>query len=236
MKVIYFLIFFIISSKSYAQKEPINLIDSVLNDLKINKTECLTEFILEQKISNYESIIFIPRIAEKDEEGMVLDVFLTIVNNETGKIESEFSKKEFWYSDAIRLVNIQITYNPYLIYRFSETIGILTTYYGSSRVYPYTSTELTLFERKEKSINRILIDYPIYTLNGDNDINGKGRFVENYKFIRPEIDYKMKFYDLIITDLIIRTEHNSNTEKIIEKLENKEILKYENGEYKNVLQ
>ncbi len=235
MKIIYALIFFIITSNSYAQKEPINLIDSVLNDLKINKTECLTKFILEQKISNYESIILIPRIAEKDEEGMILDAILTIVDNETGKIESEFSKKECWYSDAIRLANIQIIYNPYLIYRFSETIGILVTYYGSSRVYPYTSTELTLFERQEKSINRILIDYPIYTSNGDNDINGKGLYEEHYKFIRPEVDYKMEFYDLIITELIIKTENSHIAEKIIEKFENKEILKYENGEYKSVL-
>ena len=235
MKAIFSLIFFITVLNCCAQEKPINLIDAVLNDLNINKTECLTEFILEQKISDYESIIFIPKIAEEDQEGMILDAILLIVSNATGKINSKFSEKECWYSDAVRLSNIQVTYNPYLIHRSSETIGILITYYGSSRVFPYSSTELTLFERKQDSINRVLVDYPIHTLNGDNDLNGKGDYVEIYKFIRPDIDYEMEFYDLIITDLKIETENHRGTERVIEKSENKEILKYDNGEYKNAL-
>jgi len=228
--------FLVLTLNSYAQKKSINLIDSVLNDLKIKKAECLTKFILKQNISISESVIFIPKIAEKDEEGdFTLDAYLLIVNNQNGKIKSIFSKTDCWYSDAVQIENVSVIYQPYRISKKSETIGILIEYNGSSRINPYSSKELTIFERKGKIIKRVLEDFPIYTLNGENDGNSNGEEIEHIKFIKPKIDSKIKFYNLKVTDSIIKTEYNDGFEKIIDKTEKIEKLEYKNGKYKNVL-
>jgi hypothetical protein len=234
MKNLYLILISVITLNACAQKEPINLVDSVLNNLKINKTECWSEFIIEQSISKSESIVFIPKI-KKDEEGMTLDAYLLIVNNKTGKIESRFTKKECWYSDAVRLENIKIIYQPYNISEKSETIGILISYYGSSKVNPYSSKELSIFERKGEFLKRVLEDFPTYTLNGENDGNSNGKYVEHKITIKPEVNSKTEFYNLKVVDSIIKTEYKEGIEKIIKKSEKTEKLEYTNGIYKNVL-
>ena len=234
MKNLYLILISFITLNACDQKKSINLVDSVLNNLKINESECWSEFIINQNISKSESIVFIPKI-QKDEEGMTLDVNLLIVNNKTGKIESRFTKKECWYSDAVRLEDIKIIYQPYKISEKSETIGISISYYGSSRVNPYSSKELSLFERKGKNLNRILEDFPTYTLNGENDGNNNGEYVEHIKIIKPELNSKKEFYNLKVVDSIIKTEYKEGIEKVIKKSEKIEKLEYKNGIYKNVL-
>ena len=234
MKNLYIILISVITLNACAQKKSINLVDSALNKLKINKTECWGEFIIKQNISNSESILFIPKIS-KNEGGITLDAYLLIVDNKTGKIESKFEKKECWYSDAVRLENIKITYQPYKIAEKSETIGILINYYGSSRVNPYSSKELSLFIRKGKSIERILADYPIYTLNGENNGNSTGEYIVKNKFIKPKIDSKNEFYNLVITDSTVKTEYQHGSEKIVKKSEKIEELRFVNGKYEIVL-
>ncbi len=235
MKKMLLIIISVFTLNSCAQEKSIDLIESALMNLKIKKTECLTDFIVEQKISESESIIVIPEIAENGEGFITLNGHILIVNNKNGKIISRFSEKESWFSDAVRLEKIEVVYQPYKISKDSETIGILIDYYGSSRPNPYSSKELSLFVRNGEKLERVLKDYSIQRLNGETDGINNGVFVKHKKTIEPNINSKTDFFDLKVIDSIIKTESTDGIEKIIEKTEKIEKLKYENGKYKNVL-
>jgi len=220
---------------SCSQEKTIDLIDSTLSNLKIKKEKCLTEFIKNQKITESESIILIPEIADKGDGFITVNGHILIVNNKNGKINSRFSEKESWYSDAVRIENIDVKHQPYQISKKSKTIGILIEYHGSSGSNPYSSKELSLFIRNGEKLERVLKDYPIYTINGETNGINSGDFVEHKKVIEPNIHSKTKFFDLKITNSIIKTQLTEGTEKTIEKSEKIENLKYKNGKYKNVL-
>ncbi len=217
---------------SYTQERPQNLVDKVLTILKIEKEAYLADFIIEKPISDSESIILIPEVLEK-EEYISINAHVLIVNRTNAEIKSRFFEKESWYSDAIRLNKIEVLYQPYIISQNHETVGIVIDYYGSSRVNPYESTELSLFVRNGATLERVLKDYSISQLNGETDGMSSGEYIEHEKTISPIINSLSKFYDLSITDTITTTVMEDGTEKSVKTVITTEILKYKNGEYKN---
>ncbi|WP_421976124.1 hypothetical protein [Roseivirga seohaensis] len=217
---------------SYTQESPQNLVDKVLTILKIEKEACLTDFIIEKPISDSESIILIPEVLE-NEEYISINAHVLIVNRTNAEIKSRFFEKESWYSDAIRLNKIEVLYQPYIISQNHETVGIVIDYYGSSRVNPYESTELSLFVRNGATLERVLKDFSISQLNGETDGMSSGEYIEHEKTIGPIINSLSKFYDLSITDTITTTVMQDGTEKSVKTVITTEILKYKNGEYKN---
>lgn len=217
---------------SHAQESPQNLVDKVLTILKIEKEACLTDFIIEKPISDSESIILIPEVLNK-EEYISINAHVLIVNRTNSEIKSRFFEKESWYSDAIRLNKIEVIYQPYIISQNHETVGIVIDYYGSSRVNPYESTELSLFVRNGATLERVLKDYSISQLNGETDGMSSGEYIEHKKTISPIINSLSKFYDLSITDTITTTVMEDGTEKSVKTVTTTETLKYKNGEYKN---
>ena len=220
---------------SYAQEKSIDLVQIALSNLNIKIENCLSEFIIQQDISESESVIVIPEIAEKGDGFMTLNGHLLILNKKNGKIKSRFSEKESWNSDAIKLENIEVVYQPYQLTKNSETIGVLIDYNGASRPNPYSSKELSLFIRNGKKLVSVLKDYSIYKLNGETDGLNSGEFVEHRLIIQPNLNSKSEFYDLNIIDSIIKIQSMEGSEKIIKKSKKIKNLKYENGKYKNVL-
>ena len=195
----------------------------------------MSDNIVEQKISESESVLVIPEIAEKGEGYTILNGHILIVKNKDGHIKSRFFEKKSWFSDAVRLEKINVIYQPYKISKDTETIGILINYYGSSRANPYSSEELSLFVRNGEKLDRVLRDYPIQRFNGETDGMNNGIFVKHRKTIEPNINSTAVFFELKVTDSIKRTEYKNGIEKVIDKSEKIEKLKYVNGEYKNVL-
>ena len=220
---------------SYAQEKSIDLVQIALSNLNIKIENCLSEFIIQQDISESESVIVIPEIAEKGDGFMTLNGHLLILNKKNGKVKSRFSEKESWNSDAIKLENIEVVYQPYQLTKNSETIGVLIDYNGASRPNPYSSKELSLFIRNGKKLVSVLKDYSIYKLNGETDGLNSGEFVEHRLIIQPNLNSKSEFYDLNIIDSIIKIQSMEGSEKIIKKSKKIKNLKYENGKYKNVL-
>ncbi|MET6990802.1 hypothetical protein [Sediminicola arcticus] len=232
------LLLFLISTYTFsscAQEKSIDFVQSALSNLNIKIENCLSEFIIQKDISESETVIVIPEIAHKGDGYMTLNGHLLILNRKNGKIKSRFSEKDSWNSDAIKLENIEVVYQPYQLTKNSETIGVLIEYNGGSRPNPYSSTELSLFIRNGEKLVCVLKDYSIYRLNGETDGMSIGEFVEHRLIIRPNLNSKSEFYDLNIIDSIIKIQSMEGTEKIIEKSKKIENLKYENGKYKNVL-
>lgn len=92
-----------------------------------------------------------------------------------------------------------------------------------------------MFVRNGEKLVQVLKDYALYRLNGETDGMNNGEFEEHKKIIEPNINSESEFFDLIVTDSIIRTQSTEGIEKIIESSGKIETLKYLNGKYKNVL-
>jgi hypothetical protein len=231
------IIFLILSSLAFGQEKYDNekLIENTLKYLNIKKENCFSKFIKTKKITESESIILIPVFAEKGNGYITLNGYILIVNNKNGKIKSHFSEKESWFSDAVRIDNIQIIYKPYQISKDYETIGVVIDYYGSSRANPYSSKELSLFYRKGKKLIRVLKDYSIYSSNGETNGMNSAEFIEHKKTIEPIINSQTKFFNLKVIDSIIKTESKNGEQTKIKKSNKVEQLKFMNGKYKNVL-
>ena len=152
MKNILLTIFLILVLNASAQEKTINLIDKTLSNLKIERTNCLADFLIVKSISDNESIVIIPEITHQEDGILMLNGHLLIVDNKNGKIKSQFSEENSWISDALRIENIEVIYQPYEISKNTQTIGILITYYGSSSANPYSGKELSMFIRNGENI------------------------------------------------------------------------------------
>jgi hypothetical protein len=235
MKRLLLLVILNLTINSCAQEKSIDLVQNTLNKLNIKKENCFTKFIINQKISKSESIILIPEINEKGNGYITLNGHILIINSKNGEIQSSFSEKESWFSDAVRLENIEILYKPYKISKDSETIGVVIDYYGSSGANPYSSKELSLFIRKGEKLIRVLKGYSIYSSNGETNGANSGEFVEHKKTIEPIINSQTKFFNLKVIDSIIKTESKDGVQTKIKNSNKVEQLKFINGKYKNVL-
>lgn len=209
-----------------------DLTDIALAYLNINENEVVFDFFSLVEISETKTVIFIPKIAKESDDVLLIDAYLLIVNPKTGEIQSKFIEKKCWYSDALQITNIEVNYNPYRITENSETVGITVDYYGSSRVNPFVSKELTLFIRDGEALERVLKDYEIYNRTGENDGDGNGFYNENSRTIMIDETSGNRFYNLKITDSIKEVEFENRNDKTINKYVNFGELMYQNGTYK----
>lgn len=231
MKKTAFIIIYFISLISFAQLDSDDLLDKILLDLSVDKTDCRKDLIITKSISESESIFVIPEIEEKGEGYQILNKHILIVDKKSGSVKSKFFEEKSWISDAVRLNNINIEYQPYNIFDNSETIGILVTYYGSSRVNPYESKELSLFYRDRNELKRVLKNYSVYRVNGETDGINSGEFETSKKTISSVKKEGIDFYNLKIIDSIIKMKSNEGNQNITDKSSKVKILEYKNGTY-----
>jgi hypothetical protein len=238
-KTILYIVLILISNFSFAGSYDSDLVAKVLANLGLEKKDCYERFIVSKNIPNStnESIVVIPKISELNdiERYIILDSYLVIANSISGEIISSYFEEKAWSSDAVRMENIEVKYQPYQISKDTETIGILIDYDVWSRASPYSSKELSLFVRNGEKLIQVLKDYALYRLNGETDGTNNGEFVKHKKIIETNTNTESGFFDLIVTDSIIKTQSSEGVEKIIEESKRIETLKYFNGKYKNVL-
>jgi len=205
----------------------------------LKKENCYEKFILQKELpsSTTESIIVIPKFSEKGQGYIVLDSYILIVETKTGEIKSKFHEKKSWYSDAIILESIKIDTASYILNKNTRAFGVRVKYYNTSRPDPYEVEELSLFIRNRVKLERILKKFQTYIFNGQTNAKCTGEFEEHKKTILISKNQTNDYYDLKIIDNITKSESTEIDceRKIIEEKKHIEYLKYNNGEYKNVL-
>lgn len=233
MKYLPFLLIPIFTLKTCAQKTPVNFVDSVLTKLQIERTDCLTDLIIEQNTSEAETIVVIPEIADEDAGLIILNSHILVVDPTNGNIKSRFSEKESWYSDALRLEQITVTQQPFDIGKDTETIGIIIDYSGTSAVNPYHTKQLSLFVRAKDTLHRVLKDYTVYSFGGETNGRGSGEFTQHSKTIVPSGMSNGTYYALNVTDSITKTRTIEGKEDIMDTSVQTEKLTYKDGIYTN---
>ena len=229
------IIFLTLCLNCKSQNQPQHLIEQTAQKVGIQNSEIFSRLSTSQQFDN-GILIVIPEIAEQGDGYMIFNSNIILIDENTGEVKAKFSGQKDWYIDAVSIDKIEI--EP-ILYQLNETtvaFGLKIFYSNQSRPNPYSSTQLSLYALEGKKLNRVLKDFPIKTFNGETDTTCQGEFKEHCKNIEILETYSNKFADLKFIDKIELSERNEDCEKIIKETRKEiEILKYENGEYKNVL-
>jgi hypothetical protein len=209
-KCLFALLFLLCFQLSFAQNA--NHLNSVLKQLKFKESQINKELFTE-KILPYDkskSVLVIPKydVNEKDEYGnyyFVLDAYIIVIDNASGKIIYKLIEPNAWTSDAVVLSSISIDTGLYLLNKTTRAFGIRVNYSGSSRPNPYSETNLSLYIIDKNSLKKVLKDYTISKSSGEWDTNCAGEFEDaNSTF---DID-KMQIHNfstIIVKTKIVKT-------------------------------
>ena len=255
-RLLILLLIFTLGSSSFINKEEKNntvenkiaqvlsqteIIESVLNQLKIKKTDCKTEFIIIKKTPNNdtESIIVIPELVSEDEHYFELNSHILIIDNKTGKIKNRFfesSQTNEWVSDAIRMVEVSIDTAPYVVQKGKRAFGIKVRYLGSSKPNPYGKETISLFIKNKNKLSRVLKNFEINGNSGEWDANCAGEFNTVKKTLIISDNITNGYYNIIVKNKISNSKTFINKQGDCDEKEEiqiiKTILKFENNEYK----
>ena len=89
--------------------------------------------------------------AEAGEEwigGYVLHLFK--LQSQDGKVVDQYKQADYFPTDAIRVDKISLDTAPYRVKPEIRAIGVRVNYEGASRVFPYSSQTLNLYDLKNK--------------------------------------------------------------------------------------
>ncbi|UTN06412.1 hypothetical protein L0669_11005 [Flavobacterium bizetiae] len=158
-------------------------LNTVLKQLKIKKSD-IHEKLFTQKILPYDkskNVLVIPKydINEQDNEGhdyFVLDAYIVVIDNATGKIICKFIEPNAWTSDALMLTGISIDTGLYHLNSTTRAFGVRVDYTGSSRPNPFSETHLSLYVADKNSLKQVLKNYSISRSGGEWDTNCAGEF------------------------------------------------------------
>ncbi|OEY71479.1 PA3715 family protein [Salegentibacter salarius] len=229
------IIFLTLCLNCISQNQPRQLIEQTAQKVGIQNSEIFSRLSTSQQFDN-GTLIVIPEIAEQGDGYIIFNSNIILINQNTGEVKAKFSGQKDWYIDAVSIDKIEIEPKLYQLNETTVAFGLKVFYSNQSRPNPYSSTQLSLYALEENKLNCVLKDFSIKKFNGETDTTCKGEFEEHSKNIQVLDTYTNKFADLEFTDKIEFSERNEDCEKVKEKTRKEtEILKYENGEYKNVL-
>lgn len=227
-----------IGKTSYAQSSV--LVTKVLEQLKIELTQCNEEFIREEQLPYNKnlSVVIIPKYNEKEEDYFTLDSYILLVNNKTGKIVSRYfedADSNGWTSDAVMLERIDIETNPYKIKAGVNAFAIRIGFRGSSSPNPFSNELISIFEPKGTELRCVLKNFESETYGGEWDMHCAGKFKEETKTFSFAKTTTQGYYDLIVKNKIKHITSVKVKDDCVEKVSKKttiKVLKLKNGAYK----
>lgn len=187
-------------------------LNTVLKQLKIKKNE-IHEKLFTQKILPYDkskSVLVIPKydINEQDNEGhdyFVLDAYIVVIDNATGKIICKFIEPNAWTSDALMLTGISIDTGLYHFNSTTRAFGVRVDYTGSSRPNPFSETHLSLYVADKNSLKQVLKNYSISRSGGEWDTNCAGEFEDrNSTFDIAQVQTN-NYNNIIVRSTIVKS-------------------------------
>lgn len=225
MKIkIIIIIFFIFLQNLNAENFDNSLQSKILAQLKLKKKDIHEELYVEKIMPNnkLQTIVVVPKIATKeiDSEGhlyLVVDLYVLIVDNKSGKIKNKFFEKDSLTSDAIVLNSIAIDTGLYKLNQTTRAFVIRVNYTGSSGPNPYHQTDLSMFMENGQKLNRIIDKYPIEEFHGEWDTNCAGEFEEIISTIKIDKNQMNNFNNLIINQKIKTTKNTKVNDDCVEK-------------------
>ncbi|MBW1656630.1 PA3715 family protein [Flavobacterium quisquiliarum] len=185
-------------------------LNTILKQLKLNESQIRIELFTE-KILPYDknkSVLVIPKYASDIEEGsFVLDAYILVIDNVTGKIIYKFIEPNAWTSDALILTDITIDTGLYYLNKTTRAFGIRADYRTQSQPNPFSETNLSLYIVEKNTLKPVLHNYRVYKYGGEWDMKCDGEFEDIDSTIDIDKLQNNNFNNLIIKTKITKTEN-----------------------------
>ncbi|OYX83844.1 MAG: hypothetical protein B7Y83_10145 [Flavobacteriales bacterium 32-34-25] len=221
------------------------IINKAIGFLKVNEKDLLTDKICLKVIPKQKEkvIILVPVKTNIDPECdycFDIDNNILVWNKSTKSIETKYTKKAEWTSDAMCLDELKIDTGLYYLNKNTRAFGIRYSYSGSSRVNPFSSDSINLYYFRNNQIVEVLHDFELERSNGDNGgIDGcKSAWFETSKSVFIISDkLTTKFNDITVKTKFKDYSLDEDCEKEIIKKESikSSVLKFDEKQKKYVL-
>ncbi|WP_269226781.1 hypothetical protein [Flavobacterium eburneipallidum] len=246
MKNILVVALFLFTSSFFGQElSDKDIIKNAIEFLKVKEKNLLSDKICLKVIPNQKEkvIILLPVKTNLDPECdycFDIDNNILVWNKSTKSIETKYTKKSEWSSDAMYLDELKIDTGLYYLNKNTRAFGIRYHYSGSSRVNPFGSNSINLYYFKNNKIIEVLNDFELEKYNGDSGGNGgcKDAWFETSKSVFIISDkLTTKFNDITVKTKLKDYSLDEDCEKEIIKKESTKnsILKFDEKQHKYVL-
>lgn len=216
----------------------VSLLPKILKQINI-KQEDVDEELYVQKILPYDknsTVVVLPRIENSgDEEVTYYDAYIFIVDSLSGKIKNKYIEQSAWTSDALSLNSIDIDTAPYILNLNTRGFGVRVHYTGSSRVYPYDTTDFSLFIQNGNTLKPVIKNFSISEDSGSWDTSCKGEYSNTISKLSIDKDTTNGFNNIIVNTKITETKsfmYKNECESKTSSIKHaKKILKYNKKTY-----
>ncbi|MFC0779847.1 hypothetical protein [Flavobacterium sp. HJSW_4] len=213
-------------------------LNTVLKQLKIKKSEINVELFTQKVLPNdkAKSVLVIPKYAsEVTPDYFVIDAYILVIDNTTGKIINKFIEPSAWTSDAIMLNNISIDTGLYRLNETTRAFGVRTSFSNNSRLNPYSEMNLSLYITTNNSLKQVLKNYTLQQSGGEWDSDCAGEFDSSTSSIDIDKLQNKNFNNLIVKTKVVKTKNMFKNEDCIAKETTKKLISkliYNGKEYK----
>lgn len=221
------------------------IINKAIEFLKVKEKDILSNKICLKGIPNNKEkvIIVVPIISKRyaecgDADCLDIDNNILIWNKTTKSIETKYTKKAEWSSDADVFNELSIDTGLYYLNKNTRAFGVRYSYYGRSNVNPSNSESINLYYFKNNQIVEVLNDFLLNNLNGETSggcANGSYETSKSVFIISDKLT--TKFNDITVKTKLKDYVLDSDCEiKIIKKESTKNsILRFDEKQHKYVL-
>ncbi len=244
MKNIVVFTLFLFTSSFFGQElSDKDIIKKGIEFLKVKEKDLLSDKICLKIIPNQKEkvIILLPVKTNLDPECdycFDIDNNILIWNKTTKTIETKYTKKAEWSSDAMRFNELKIDTGLYYLNRNTRAFGIRYSYYGSSRINPFNSEFINLYYIKNNQIEEVLNDFNLNSFNGEtNGDCANGSYYSSKSVFIISDKLTTKFNDITVKTKFKDYTLDEDCEKEIIKKESTKnsVLKFDEKQHKYVL-
>lgn len=244
MKNIVVVTLFLFTSSFFGQElSDKDIINKAIEFLKVTEKDVLSDKICLKVMPNQKEkvIIILPVKTDHDPECnqcFNIDNNILIWNKTTKSIETKYTKKAEWSSDADVFNELNIDTGLYYLNKSTRAFGIRYSYYGSSKISPSNWESINLYYFINNQIVEVLNDFNRNYLHGETTggcANGSYESSKSVFIISDKLT--TKFNDITVKTKLKDFSYGATCEKEIIKKESTKIsvLKFDEKQHKYVL-
>lgn len=146
----------------------------VLKQLDLKPKQCYEPLMVEAPMPGQPDmrIVVVPKMVQKKDDHKTFNSYIAIVENKTNRVQKHYfesAQTNHWVSDAIQLTQIEIEPTPYALTGSAPAFALRLQFQGSSAIYPFSQTRLSIFQPEKEQIKCVLQQYEVATYQGTRE-------------------------------------------------------------------
>ncbi|SHH60136.1 PA3715 family protein [Winogradskyella jejuensis] len=207
------------SVAAVAEERPeIDIVDAVISQLSLNTDKSVYEYNIKEQspLNADETLVILAEIEGENAkyDDMAFTSHIIIANTTTKTVLNYFTQTSSgngWVSDAIMLTNISINTEPYTLNATDTAFGLTISHRSGSQPNPYNEKHLSLYTKKDSTLQKILDYYPIYERGGEVNVNACfAEYITMDKQLMVSDDKTNGFNDIIVKQTNSKTTYQED--------------------------